>query len=321
MRRSLVFVLALVVLGMASVAVAGDLFTLCGKVVTADPGVYPYAVQFDVHKGKEPTDLRGSATAMFDGVAEYDVSCDPVSCITGIALVDGMLEISFCAEGYKDGKFEADSFFDVFVDGFEFGVNQHTSCSKPIWVDTPYAMVPAGSGVIIYSDGTGNDCSFYTAGECPPNPEKLIWFSGKFEVDCDAPADVTFNVYKDAADLKGTATAHFDGVGLSGVMNSFSARLKSAVMVGDTMRIVFDAYGTKDFEKFDKNTRFELVVENCGAFYIDMHTSCSQEIIVGTPGYDLMPDGYFEIMNCCGECCGFVPVEDKTWGSIKSLYK
>jgi len=325
MRRSLVYVfVAAAVLLVSSVALAGDLFSLDMKY--AGPEVaYPVEITIEVHKGKEPANLKGTSTGDFDGTTFTPSSSDAICEITDVTVDGGLLCVFFTANGYRDGEFEADSYFDLFIGEDNVATQMHTSCSKPIFMSPhPYETIPfaVGNFYVLGMDGT---CGA-TAGDCPPNPYKLQWIYGKFSVPCDAPANLTVNLYKDTSDLKGYSIGYFDGTDLTGVFGggehgAARALIDNAEMVDDIMNVYFYGYGWKGNGEFDKNTRFELVVGGCGTFNFDLHTSCSQEIFIGEPGYDLVPEGHFEFVNGCGACIGYVPVEDSTWGTIKSLYR
>ncbi len=324
MRRSLVFVLVAAAVALTTtVAYAGDLYSLDMKLCMPAPAAYPVNITIEVHKD-QPGNLKGTTTATFDGTVLSDIMCDDFMCITDAEVDGDMLYLYFDSFGYKDGKYEANSYFDVFVGDVNLGLPIHTSCSKPIYVDGhPYGALPLGAGTFYVLAGDGTCMS--TRQGCPPDPNKLQWVYAKFEVACAAPADLVVNVYKDTSDLKGTSGGYFDGMDVSDIYYSTGvtgavAMLVDAEMDADTMVVYFYAFGVKGGGEFEKNTRFELVVEGCGNFYMDLHTSCSQEINMDQ-AYDLTPAGAFTFLNGCGSCIGYVPVEDKTWGTIKSLYR
>jgi hypothetical protein len=324
MRRSLVSVLALSILLVAAVAMAADLYSLDMRFCAPDPGGNP-DLMIEVYKGKTPDNLKGTATATWNG-ASYDIECDDIACITDIFMDDGNICVDYTALGYKDGKFEADSYFIGYVAGVSSGLRLHTSCSRIIRMDSPYGGDPFGSGTFMVLGGTSNDTDCLVEHMyCPPDPDKLYWIQGKFNVPCTAPADMTLNLYKDDDELKGTATATFD-MGLTNVMNDLKIEFNTSGYHPDGRMVIgFTAFGQKDDGKFESNSRFELIVDGCGTFYLDQHTSCSRDIpkyveleTGGTPGGGLIWE------NCCGpdDCCtGETPVENRTWGTIKSLYR
>jgi hypothetical protein len=231
------------------------------------------------------------------------------------------MEVCVDTDGYKsDGTYDSESYFQVTTDCGTYGLKLHTSCSKPIFKDRAYALTPEGD---MYVQGGDGDC-IHDKDYCPPGTDKLYWIKGAFYVPCSAPADVTFNLYKDDDELKCTATAHINAAGvLTNIDNGFCAeitggRLWSATFPG--FMIDFTGYGQKADGKFETESRFELVVDGCGSFYFDQHTSCSKDIYAVN---NMTPDGILYFTQCCAEeCCeGGTPVEAGTWGTIKGLYR
>jgi hypothetical protein len=284
--------------------------------VVPAPAEYPVDIWANAYKDDD--DLKGSSFAMFDGSSIYDVSCDPVVCITGAYVVDDSLQIMFRVNGWKsDGTFDSNSRFEVLVGGVQYYADLHTSCSQILYTDYPYAGV-GGTLYILCGDGT---CLRVYDEDCPET-DKILWFMGTFNIPCDVPANLTFNVYKDQNDLKGTSTAFFDGVNLTDVICDPVACITGA---SDALQVDWYAHGWKDeIGKFETNTRFELIVDGCGTFYLDLHTSCSQDIYLGDP-YALMPEGTLILTDGCGgeNCLPQEPVavEESTWGAVKALYR
>jgi hypothetical protein len=311
------------ILLVASVAMGADLYRLDMKYCGPDPGGNP-TITVRVHKDDHPGNLKGTSTATWNG-SSYDFDCDDVACITSVGVEDGLLCVYYTIDGYKDGKFESNSYFEAMFGDAYAGFPLHTSCSQIIRRDTPY-QAEVGEGYFMVLGGDSNDPECLVDHYfCPPDPDKLYWIQGKFRVPCTPPADLTLKLYKDDDELHGTATAHFD-MGLTDVMNDAKIEFNTSGYHPDgRMVIVFTAFGQKDDGKFESNSRFELIVEGCGTFYLDQHTSCSQDIYkyveIPTEG---PAGGAIVWENCCGpdDCClGETPAEHRTWGTIKSLYR
>jgi hypothetical protein len=328
MRRSLVYVFVAGILMVSAAAMAADLYSMDMELCLPAPDSYPVSIQIDMHKGKEPANLKGTTSADFDGTVLSNIACDALMCITGATESDGMLCITYESIGYKEGKYEADTYFEAFVGDVQTGLHMHTSCSQDIFLDHPYGGLPFPSANFLVREADGT-CDIYDRQGCVPNPYKIQWLFVRFEVPCTTvPADLHLTLFKDSSDYRGESVAHFDGTELSGVFSRgkddkhpATAILHDAQIVGDEMFVWFYVYGHKGNGEMESASRFQLEVEGCGTFYMDIHTSCSQEIWLGLPGYELMPEGYGELENACAACANYVPVEDATWGTIKALYR
>ncbi len=294
---------------------AGDLYQLEMRFEVSSPS---FPVHLVLNSYKWENELKATSEADFDGSVLSNIVCDAHMCITDASVQGGDLVISYVADGYKaGGDFDANSKFEVVVGADTYDTGEfHTSCSKPIWLEFPYYGTPAGTFLVEGGDG---DC-FVPEGECPTG-NKLYRLDGTFCVPCMAPADLTFNLYKDTSHLKATASAFFDGIALSNVQCDQRACIVGAVQDGNDLCVDFEAYGQKAGFQYDAHSRFELVVSGCGTFYLDLHTSCSEVIELWEP-YATQPAGGLTLTGGCGECLeGMIPVEEGSWGGIKAIYR
>jgi hypothetical protein len=296
----------------------GDkLYWLVGEFRVPIPPYGP--VVFNVYKNDD--DLRATATALFNGVELVDIQNGFAALLDGGYVDGGELVISFTSYGYKDnGEFESNSRFEMITNGGMYFLDQHTSCSDPIYLNLEMPASPAGS--VIYTDGCGGCIE---TGEPPvdcPYDDKLYWLAGEFRVPCTDPADITFTVYeKDNWDQpEGTATAYFDGTALTGITNDLVALLMYAQVDAGELVVGYEAFGFDD-DKFKTETSLEIIVGGCGVFRLEKyHTSCSRPIEVDVP-LPMDPSGTNIFLNYCGCEDNVVPIEDRNWGSVKSLFR
>jgi hypothetical protein len=165
--------------------------------------------------------------------------------------------------------------------------------------------------------------------ECPDDND-LYWIAGEYRIPCSAPADLTFHVYKDDDNyddpdkIVGTCTAHFDGINLQDVNCDAVAKIFSAHVQNGDLVVVVEAFGwegdTIGEMDFKSNTGFELIVEGCGHFQFDQHTSCSQDILLNIP-MPAIGGGTLTWLAYCGCNDYTVPTEEQSWGWIKALYR
>jgi hypothetical protein len=286
---------------------AGDLFQLMMRYEAPEPSGYPVHIVVNVYDNDnfDANDLVATSAVDFDGASMSNLVCDAYVCITDVAVEGGKLVVNYTADGYKGGgDFESNSAFEVVVDGMAAALPLHTSCSRPIYVERPYPGDPVGT---FYVEGGEGDC-FIGPDDCPDGND-LYWLTGEFRVPCPYPGQITFNAYKDDNDLRGTATAYFNGAGLVDIQNSLFTVLNGATTDAGELVINFTVYGWKDGGDFDSNARWE-VVTSCGGYYLDQHTSCSQEIYLNIP-QDAAPAGSVTYTDGCGGCIetGVPPVE------------
>ena len=293
------------------------LYWLVGEFRVPCPSYGPVA--FNVYKNDN--DLKATATALFNGTELVDIQNDFAALLDG-AFVDGdELVISFTSYGYKGGgDYDANSRFEMVTSCGMYYLDQHTSCSDPIYLNLQMPATPGGS--VVYTDGCGGCIE---TGEPPvdcPFDDKLYWLAGEFRIPCSAPADLTFTVYEkdDWDEPEGTATAHFDGTTLSGITNDQFALLMYADVDGGDLIVGFEAFGF-DNDKFKTSTSLEIIVSGCGVFRLEeYHTSCSRPIEVDVP-LAMGPSGTTTFLNYCGCEDSVVPTEDRNWGSVKSLFR
>lgn len=279
-------------------AEAGSLYQLLMRHEGAEPVNYPVHIVVNVYKDDDfqAGDLMATSEVDFDGASMSNLVCDVNACITGVEVVDGMLVVRYTSDGYKSGgDYDANSGFEVIVGGSASQLPLHTSCSQTIYVERPYPGIPSGT---FYIEGGEGDC-FIGPNDCPDD-DKLYWLTGEFRVPCPNPGTIVFNAYKGANDLKGRATAYFDGGGLVDVENDLVVILNGATVDGGELVLSFTVYGWKGGGEFDSNARWELVTP-CGGYYLDQHTSCSQEIYLNVP-QDAVPSGNVTYTDGCGGC-------------------
>ena len=290
----------------AAPALAGDLYTLDMRYEGAQPAGFPVHLTVNIYEDDQvnPGALRGTAEVDFDGGSMSNLSCDAVVCITDVSLTDGKLIVAYTTNGWDGGKFKTKTTFEVVVGDRSESLYLHTSCSQTIYVDRPYPGTPDG---VFFVEGGLGDC-FSGGGACPPTND-LFWLVGEFRIPCTAAGAITFNLYRNDNDLKATATAYFDGAGLTNIDNSFWAEFQGAYVDGAEIVVEFTAYGTKDGGDFESNSRFEMIT-SCGTYYLDQHTSCSDEIFLNTP-IPASPAGDVTYVDGCGGCIetGLPPVD------------
>lgn len=113
----------------------------------------PFAVTLNLYKSD--TDLKGTSTAMWDGMNLTNIVCDNVACLESAVLEGCELVIQFTTFGQKDnGEYEADSAWEMLLDGCGGGKTAkiHTSCSQPFYIGLPHE---AGNGTFTFTDGCG----------------------------------------------------------------------------------------------------------------------------------------------------------------------
>jgi hypothetical protein len=247
-----VYVFVAGILMVSAAAMAADLYSMDMELCLPAPDSYPVSIQIDMHKGKEPANLKGTTSADFDGTVLSNIACDALMCITGATESDGMLCITYESIGYKEGKYEADTYFEAFVGDVQTGLHMHTSCSQDIFLDHPYGGLPFPRANFLVREADGT-CDIYDRQGCVPNPYKIQWLFVRFEVPCTTvPADLHLTLFKDSSDYRGESVAHFDGTELSGVFSRgkddkhpATAILHDAQIVGDEMFVWFYVYGHK----------------------------------------------------------------------------
>ncbi|MDX2473169.1 MAG: hypothetical protein QNL91_05625 [Candidatus Krumholzibacteria bacterium] len=278
-------------------ALGGDLISMDMRYEGTQTAGYPVHLTVNIYEDDQvnPGALVGTAEVDFDGASMSNLNCDAVVCITDVTVMDGRLVVNYTTNGWENDTFKNQTTFEVLVgDRSEF-LYLHTSCSQTIYVERPYPGTPGG---VFYVEGGEGDC-FVGSGDCPLGND-LYWLVGQFRIPCTSPGTITFNLYRNEDDLKATATAYFNGGGLSDIQNSFWAEFENAYLDGDDIVVEFIAYGTKDGGDFESNSRFEMVTP-CGAYYLDQHTSCSEEIYLNTP-LPATPAGDVTYVGGCGGC-------------------
>ena len=323
MRRTAMHVCGVALLLGVMVALAaasGNAYVLDMKAVIpgASALTFPAAVQVDVHKGVNPGNLKGTSTADFDGSALSNIVCDGVVCITDAMVVDDEVIVYYTAFGYKDGRFDNDTVFAVTIGELSAASHVHTGCEKPMYVGAPYGTEPFAQGTFFILGGDG-DCLWEDEG-CPANVHKIHWFFGYMLVPGTQPETLTFELY-DAQlnELRAMATAELGGYVLSGQFNNVHGRLIDADILGDDLKVYFYVMGWESRGEFGNESSMVLHVGEA-EYTLNIHTSCSEEILTGVP-YPLEPEGELVFLNGCASCLGYVPVEDSSWGTIKGLYR
>jgi len=275
---------------------AGDLYRLDMRCEGPEP-TYPTHIVLNVYHRED--ELRGTAEADFDGAVLSNVVCDDVVCITDAAGAGGALVVWYSVAGYDRGKFKAHTRFDLTSGRGRKFVDLHTSCSRPIYMHVPYAGDPDGTFFIEGGDG---DC-LWNPGDCPEG-SKLYALEGEFRVPSTAPGRLTFNLYKGDHDLKGTSTVSFSGMGPEDVVCDPVACITDVYVERSEAVVAFKARGFKGGSgEFERDSRFELETSEAGAFFLDLHTSCSRAIQVDVP-LDMSPGGSVTFTNGCGGCLG-----------------
>jgi hypothetical protein len=295
--------IGLLAFGLAAVpAHAGGLYRLDMTWRDAAPASYPVDLVVNVYKDTD--ELKGTATAVFDGFSASEIVNDAVVSISDVTVDGADLVVTYVVNGYKSGgDFDANSSFEVLVDGVSSFLEFHTSCSQYIYLEEPYFATP--SGVFVVTDGDG--ICFIEAGGCPPD-DKLFRLDGLFEVplDCALPVDLVFRVYENDDNLKGTATATFDGTTLSNVTGGAVAQILEASLDAGTLLVTVEANGWKGGGEMATSSSFALEIVGCDEFGLwDFHTSCSQPIYKNHP-YETTPGGTLTWTDGCGGCL-FVP--------------
>ena len=310
-------------LGISSAASAGTLTRIDMRFETE---VITLPVHIEVNAYKWENDLEGTSGADFDGGTLTNVVCDAVVCITDVSLQGSdLVIITYSVNGYKgDGTFDNDSRFEVIVGGQATNMTGrindpakvHTACDRPIWRERWYPGTVFGSFYVVDLEGP----CLVNEGECPVGT-KLYKLEGAFTVPCGVPAEMTFNLYKDTAELKASATATYDGDTLTNSVPDLKASIVGATQSGPMLIVNFETYGQKDGDDFDANTTFELVVNGCGTYRLEsLNTSCTDIVDLFQP-YPLTPSGQLEFLGGCGQCLeGTVVVRPGTWGEIKATY-
>jgi hypothetical protein len=327
MRKVLKGSLVAVMLLMAGTALAGDVRDVEMRFEGPLPDTFPVMVTLNVWEGGNCDHLKGVSTAMFDGASPYDITCDAIACITDITIMGNVMVVSFDTHGYDNGKFKTDTCWETTYDGLSAIRQVHTSCSQPIFLDTAYLADPVGAYFFEWIDG--DDCVF-PGGDYPvdcPLDDKLYWITGKFQVPCDCsmPAWITVTyVESDHWDEpEGQAQGYWNPGFLAPVYNDQFMMLWGVSCdpgSGDLI-VQFEAFGF-DNGKFKSDTSFILEVEGCGTFrYRKLHTSCSRPIPVDDPLPLYDTPGTLTITNYCGCDETTIPVEQETWGTIKSMYR
>jgi hypothetical protein len=258
--------------------------------------------------------LKGTSTAHFDGSGLTGIVCDAVACLEDASASGGNLEIDWLATGFDHGHFKANTRLEVEVVGCGvYHLDLHTSCSQPLYFGTTYDVEPDGQATLL--DGCG---CILEEGDCP-DENKLYRLDGTFLLDCFAPVELTFRVYKDGHDLKGESSAIFDGSSLSSLVCDEIACIDGARQNGGILEVDWIANGHHNGH-FDANTRFEIEVSSCGVFYKDLHTSCSDPIYFDVI-FDLDTEGQYVLTDGCGGCVDeSVMVRESTWSKVKTLY-
>lgn len=316
------FCVVVLLLGvMAAVAGAvGNAYVLDMKAVI--PGAtaltFPVAVQVDVHKGVHAGNLKGTATADFDGAMLSNIVCDDVVCITDVMVVGDEVIVYYTAFGYKDGSFDNDTVFCVGVGQLAAESHVHTGCAKPIYVGAPYGTQPFAEGTFYVLGGEG-ECLWDDMG-CPANVHKLHWFFGHMIVPGTQPETLTFELY-DAHlnEIRAMATADVGGYVLNNQYNNVHGRLIDADILAGELKVYFYVMGWESRGEFGNESSMVLHVGDA-EYTLNIHTSCSEEILTGVP-YPLEPEGVLVFQNGCASCLGYVPVEDSSWGTIKAIYR
>jgi hypothetical protein len=158
----------------------------------------------------------------------------------------------------------------------------------------------------------------------PARGAKLYSLDGEFRVPlrCELPVDMTFNVHKGTDDVKGTATATFDGASLSDVTCDERACITSAFVDNGDLVIVWTANGWKGRGEFGSTTTFEWLVSGCDTFSLEQHTSCS-EIVYLHLLYLADPMGMVTYTSGDGDCLDEMPspVASATWAGVKAIYR
>jgi len=316
---------ALILILAAQSAFAGDLYRLDMRYEGPVPD-YPAQIVIEVWEGGQCDHFKGTASADFDGVNMTNNVDDSVISIDAITDMGSSLAIDYTVHGYDTNhdppKFKANTCFVVQVNDATDGLTLHTSCSQPILVNHPYSGDAGGVFTILGGDG---DCldDGTTPEDCPFD-DKLYWIAGEFRVPCSSPGDVTLTVYDSDHfdDPEGAATGYFDGNNLTDVTNDDVALLMGALIDGGELVVYFEAFGFEHFPpRFKASTSFEIVVGGCDTFrLVRYHTSCSQPIVLFEP-QAASPAGAVTFTDFCGCEEGTVPIENKSWGDIKSLYR
>ena len=295
----------------------GDLYWLSGEFRV--PCTTPGPITFNVYKDDDQ--LRARATAIFTGGGLDNVVDAFAATLDGAYIEGNELVVQFTSYGYKDdGTYDSNSAFEIVTACGTYFLDQHTSCSREIYLNT--ALPASGGSTVTYTDGCG-DCieTGLPPVDCPYD-DKLYWVAGEFLVPCSNPANITFWTYeKDHFDEpEGTATAYFNGTSLTNVTNDLFAQLMKATVVNGQLLIEFEAFGW-DNDKFKTETGFAVTVAGCGTFRIDkIHTSCSRPIPVDVP-LGTTPSGTMTIRNYCGCEDSVVPTEIMNFGDVKSLWR
>jgi len=285
--------LASVVLGHSG-AEGGDLRRLDMRWVGPQP-MYPTHVV--VHVYKNTTALKGTAEADFDGAMLSGLVGDDVVSITDIASEGGSLVVTFTAHGYlSSGKFASKSRFEVCTGDGSTHLDVFTSCSRILYLEAPYPADPCGAFFIEDGEGT----CFWEWDDCPAGG-KLYWVKGEFWVPDAAAGDLTFNVYRGQGNLRGTATARFDGVNLTNVCCDPIACITGAAMLGGDLVVGFWAHGYQNAGCFSSNTRLEVLTSSGTASHLDFHSLCNRVVMLSYP-YSASPAGEVTFSDGCGEC-------------------
>jgi hypothetical protein len=106
----------------------------------------PADLTFRVYENDHWNDPKGIATATFDGSSLTNVVNDQVAQLMYARMEGGLMIVGFEAFGFDNDKFKTETSLEIVVSGcgtFRL-VKYHTSCSRPIAVDTPLPMEPSG---------------------------------------------------------------------------------------------------------------------------------------------------------------------------------
>ena len=113
------------------------------------------------------------------------------------------------------------------------------------------------------------------------------------------PASIEARVFENDDVLRGSSSVVFDGTDLSGFVYDDVAFIAGVGIDGGEIFVNFVANGY-DSGKFKSNSAFAVVVDG-GESFLELHTSCSQPILLNS-AYAGLPDGEFTITGGVGEC-------------------
>jgi hypothetical protein len=133
----------------------GDkLYELHGEFHIPLCGCVPTDMTFTVFKKED--EWKGASTATWTGTGLDNIVCDNVACLTGAYLDGETLVVEFESFGYKDnGEFDSETSFELDLGdcGVYKLVKYHTSCSKIIYLNTPFDL--GCNAFIMFTGGCG----------------------------------------------------------------------------------------------------------------------------------------------------------------------